>query len=147
MMLLILFFFSNVTRFKEKINFKDLKKKRQNKGPFRPKLQKKIQNIAILNFQVFHQNLTPPALGFKIPSFVLVIEYNVENFQKFIRFPTIELEYNDGVSVSPTTRWIGNLVLQIVSTLSSANSTFSVLIDRMYINNLKVRIIFLVIQK
>ena len=84
---------------------------------------------------------------FNVPSVVSIIKYYVENFKKFIRFPTIELEYNDGISVSPTTRWIGNLVLQIVSTLSSANSTFSVLIDRMYINNLKVRIIFPVIQK
>ena len=49
-----------------------------------------------------------------------------------------ELDYGDDGAVSPTTRWIGGLVLQIFTTITSANSTFSVLIDKMHLEQTMV---------
>ena len=42
------------------------------------------------------------------------------------------------IYTNATTIWIGNLILQIITTLTSAYSTFSILIDRLFIYKIKV---------
>ena len=42
------------------------------------------------------------------------------------------------IFTNATTIWIGNLFLQIITTLTSAYSTFSILIDRLFIYKIKV---------
>ena len=39
---------------------------------------------------------------------------------------------------SATALWIGSLILQILTTLTSAYSTFNTLVDRLFINKIKV---------
>ena len=59
---------------------------------------------------------------------------------KFVHFPAIELQYDETQLkfVSATFLWISGLILQIVTTLSSAYSVFNVLIDRLFIYKIKV---------
>lgn len=73
---------------------------------------------------------------------------------KFNRFPTIVFEYDKTIKtlttvtdkvfgdeylrVNATFLWISGLILQIITTLTSAYSTFNVLIDRFFINKIKV---------
>ena len=60
---------------------------------------------------------------------------------KFARFPAIEFKYSDSVLkyLNATSIWIGWLILQIVTTLTSAYSTFHVLVDRCFIRKIKVK--------
>ena len=73
---------------------------------------------------------------------------------KFTRFPTLMFEYDQKVRqftsvtdqifgeryfrVSATFLWISGLILQIITTLTSAYSTFKVLVDRLFIQKIKV---------
>ena len=59
---------------------------------------------------------------------------------KFVHFPAIELQYDETQLkfVSATFLWISGLILQIVTTLSSAYSVFKVIIDRLFIYKIKV---------
>ena len=58
---------------------------------------------------------------------------------KFVHFPTIEFEYSKFKLRfgSPTFIWIGELTLQIITTLSSAFSLFSVIVDRLFMSKIK----------
>ena len=59
---------------------------------------------------------------------------------KFVHFPAIELQYDEKQLkfVSATFLWTSGLILQIVTTLSSAYSVFNVIIDRLFIYKIKV---------
>ena len=58
---------------------------------------------------------------------------------KFVHFPTIEFQYSESKLRfgSPTFIWIGELTLQIIATLSSAFSLFSVIINRLFMSKIK----------
>ena len=62
---------------------------------------------------------------------------------KFFRFPAIDFHYNESKLHfgNATSLWIGGLILQILTTFTSAYSTFNVLIDRLIINKIRVHII------
>ena len=59
---------------------------------------------------------------------------------KFARFPVIEYQHSETTLqyVNATTLWIGGLILQIITTLTTAYSTFSVLVNRVLIHKIKV---------
>ena len=59
---------------------------------------------------------------------------------KFVRFPAIEFQYSDAELqfFNATSIWIIRLMLQILTTVTSAYSTFSVLVDRLFIQKIKV---------
>ena len=61
---------------------------------------------------------------------------------KFTRFPAIMFQYDEKMTelkfVNATFLWISGLILQIITTLTSAYSTFNVLIDRFFIKKIKV---------
>ena len=63
---------------------------------------------------------------------------------KYHHFPAIEYQYKDAEigSLSPTFRWIGDIVLQIVTTLSSAYTVFNAIICRLIIH--KIKVLFLI---
>ena len=61
---------------------------------------------------------------------------------KYHHFPAIEYQYAENGSLSPTFRWIGDIVLQIVTTLSSAYTVFNAIISRLIIN--KIKVLFLI---
>ena len=60
---------------------------------------------------------------------------------KYHHFPAIEYQYKDVEigAFSPTFRWIGDIVLQIVTTLTSAYTVFNAIICRVIIHKIKVR--------
>ena len=71
---------------------------------------------------------------------------------KFTRFPAIMFQYDQTIQklsdlpvvflrVNATFLWISGLILQIITTLTSAYSTFNVLIDRLFIKKIKVNCI------
>ena len=64
---------------------------------------------------------------------------------KFARFPAIEFQYNGLRPKSnknfATFLWITGLILQIVTTLTSAYSTFNNFVDRLFIYKIKVNLI------
>ena len=58
---------------------------------------------------------------------------------KFVHFPTIEFRYSElklrfG---SPTFIWIGELILQIITTLTTAYSVFNVIVTRLFISKIR----------
>ena len=59
---------------------------------------------------------------------------------KFARFPAIEFQYSDAhlKYLNATSIWIVGLIFQIITTLTSAYSTFSVLFNRCFIRKIKV---------
>ena len=61
---------------------------------------------------------------------------------KFTRFLAIMFQYDDKIRkikfVNATVLWVGGLILQIITTLTSAYSTFKILVDRLIINKIKV---------
>lgn len=59
---------------------------------------------------------------------------------EFARFPAIEYQYSEATLeyVNATSLWIGGLILQIITTLTTAYSTFSVLVNRLLIHKIKV---------
>ena len=58
---------------------------------------------------------------------------------KFVHFPTLEFQYSESRLRfgSPTAIWICELILQIMTTLSSAYTAFNVIINRLFISNIK----------
>ena len=60
---------------------------------------------------------------------------NVIIIYQFVKFPLIEFNFSEvsvaSLNVSAESRWIGLIILQILGTLSSANSTFSAFLDRL----------------
>ena len=60
---------------------------------------------------------------------------NVIIIYQFVKFPLIEFNFSEvsiaSLKVSAESRWIGLIILQILGTLSSANSTFSAYLDRL----------------
>ena len=63
-----------------------------------------------------------------------------EKILKFVQFPANQFHYSEKELkfLNATSIWIGRLILQIVTTLTSAYSTFNVLIDRLFIRTIKV---------
>ena len=63
---------------------------------------------------------------------------------KFARFPAKEFQYDElsdwprFFKVNPTFIWIIGLILQIVTTLTSAYATFNTLVDELFIHKIKV---------
>ena len=61
---------------------------------------------------------------------------------EFVHFPAIEFQYSEFPDnlkfVTPTFLWIIGLILQIITTLTTAYSTFSVIIDRLFLSKIKV---------
>ena len=78
--------------------------------------------------------------GSKSLSSIRIFEYK--------HFPAIEYKYDDAVmrTISPTFRWIGDLILQVVTTLTSAYAVFNVIISRLVINKIKVYIFTAIIE-
>ena len=76
---------------------------------------------------------------------MLIRQYFFLGFKifKFVRFPAIDFHYNESKLHlgNATFLWIGGLILQIITTFTSAYSTFNVLIDRLIINKIRVHII------
>ena len=77
-----------------------------------------------------------------------IIIYLIWKIMKFARFPAIEFHYSGRAArllnvgqISATAQWIGFLILQILTTLTSAYSTFNTLVDRLYINKIKVSLV------
>ena len=68
---------------------------------------------------------------------------------KYHHFPAIEYQYRDAEigSLSPTLRWIGEIVLQIVTTLSSAYAVFNAIICRLIIHEIKVLFLILTLRR
>ena len=60
-------------------------------------------------------------------------------FTKFVHFPAIEFQYSEfKLRIgSPTFLWIGELTLQIITTLTTAYSVFNVIINRLFITKIK----------
>ena len=69
----------------------------------------------------------------------MIISFSSFKISKFARFPAIEFQYSafELEYLNATSAWIGRLILQIVTTLTSAYSTFKVIIDRLFINKIK----------
>ena len=97
----------------------------------------------ILSLKVF-RSLKPLITAFLDFNFFLGLKIS-----KFVRFPALDFHYNDTKLKfgNATSIWIGGLVLQIITTFTSAHSTFSVLIDRLIINQIKVYIILQIYNK
>ena len=62
---------------------------------------------------------------------------------KFVRFPAITFQYSDLELrfLNATSIWLGRLLLQMITTLTTAYSTFNVLIDRFIIHEIKVKVV------
>ena len=101
-----------------------------------------IQVALQLTLILYQEILIKSSLKKSLMTLDLILENlnDIRRINEFVHFPVIEFQFSELSLrlVSPTFLWVSGFILQTVTTLSSAYSTFKVIIDRLFIYKIKV---------